>query len=131
MGGGGLLHFFYTTLLPFFVWCSKKGTLNYTFLHLSFKIFFFPIIFSSVFTKNIFKGKTRVKHTFCEIKMSLNYTCLDYFTLHFFTLHFREKKCSDPPPPPPPPPPGCNPKNPIPAWPFIGRGCFFGDTFQT
>ena len=53
-GGGvtSLFYTFYTTLLPFCVWCSekcsKKGTLNYTFYTFKtylLKIFFFPIIF--------------------------------------------------------------------------------------
>ena len=54
-----------------FVWCSEKCSkqceLNYTILHFLFsQNRIFPVIFQSVFTKCISKGKTGVKRTLCE-----------------------------------------------------------------
>ena len=80
-GGGGVTTLFYTTLLPFCVWCSKKCskkgregtlsytfffTLNYTILDLSSQnLIFLPIIFHQ-FSHITF---LKLKHTLYKTKM--------------------------------------------------------------
>ena len=94
------LHFFYTTLLPFFVYSVLKSvlkryaklhffTLNYTFytkLHfsqLSSQNLIFSYYFSISFYKEHLQGQ---KHTHCETKFLLNYNF--YTLLHYTFLHY-------------------------------------------